>query len=234
MKNLISLLLPLLSLQVIFSQSQPESVTNFLYDTRGAFYPGKQYFMAEPSPTDISGKIYLDEGWQEGVILSGDDESGNANIRYNVLSDEMQVLVNGQILALVSSKIKALRIGEQVFITAPYIRDQKLVSLGYFELLADGKIQLLRKYKCITQPTEYHPAVATAKDQEYVIESEFYFRLVKDYAKPLKRGKKSILAVFPDGENEMKIYAEKHELNLKKEEAIIQLFNFYNLSVKKT
>ena len=138
MKAFLNILLLLIYAQILFSQNKPESVTNFLYDTRGTFYPGKQYFMVQPAPADISGQIYLNDDWQEGAILAHNDESGNAQIRYNVLSDEMQVLVDGSLMALTPGKIKALRIADQVFMPAPRIDDNGKIVLGYFELLAEG------------------------------------------------------------------------------------------------
>lgn len=228
MKTFLHFLLLSMASQVLFSQNQPESVVSFLYDTRGTFYPGKQYFMAPPEPSNILGQTFLDENWREGAILSQEDESGVAQIRYKVLNDEMQVLVEGKIMALTPAKIKALRIGDKIFITAPYFPDGGTMTLGFFELLAEGEVELLKRYWCDTRPTEFHPAVATAKDVEYVVKEEYFFRWQKDYAKPFKRSKKSVLELFEGRWKGAKDYAVKEKLNFKKEEDLARFFIQFN------
>jgi hypothetical protein len=228
MKPLFLFLLLSVSPQLLFSQNQPESVVNFLYDTRGTFYPGKQYFMAAPVPDNILGQIYLDENWQEGAIISQEDQSGSAQVRYKVLLDEMQVLVDGKVMALTPAKIKAMRIGQKIFITSPFVAANGTMTIGFFELLAEGELELLKRYWCDTRPTEYHPAVATAKDVEYVIKEEYYYRWQKDYAKPLKRTKKNVLELFEGRWKEAADYAGKEKLNYKKAEDLAKFFMQYN------
>ena len=66
-------------------------------------------------------------------------------MRYNVLYDEIQVKTGDRVMALVPSKIKAVRLGDKVFSPMPFLKEDGTVGLGYFEVLEDGMLFLLRK-----------------------------------------------------------------------------------------
>lgn len=210
-----------------FAQNQEQNVRLFLSESGGSFYSSQQLQGVSPTKLeDIPGKIFLDEGFQPGVVLSSDDQKGRIDGRYNVMSDEIQVRTEkGEILALQMHKIKAVAIGVQVFIPVAYEDEKKLQGKGYFELLTEGpQLSLLKRYHCLRHKTEYHPAVATENDYEYIIESKLYYLRNGEKAYPLGRKMNQILPLFDPLSPEMEIYARQNNLKPKKEEDMTRLF----------
>lgn len=218
-----------------FSQTQEQNVRLFLSESGGSFYTSQQLQGVSPSKLeDIPGKIYLNEGFQPGVVLSSDNQKGRIDGRYNVMNDEMQVRTEKEeILALQMHKIKAVAIGAQIFIPVAYEDEKKQQGTGYFELLTEGpQLSLLKRYHSMRHKTEYHPAVATENDYEYIIESNLYYFRNGEKAYPLGRKISQILPLFDPLSPEMEIYARQNNLKPKKDEDMVRLFEEFTRAMK--
>ncbi|MBE0638169.1 MAG: hypothetical protein IH598_06605 [Bacteroidales bacterium] len=98
-------------------------------------------------PEGIPGDAFLNPGWQQGVVIMRD---GNVieieNLKYNLLTQQMHFVKNGEILAIANSEeIKVIRIADQVFVFEHFIC-KGILNQGYLELIEDGNCRLLRRW----------------------------------------------------------------------------------------
>jgi hypothetical protein len=78
------------------------------------------------------------------IIRNDGTEINDIALRYNVSANTMQFKRNGTILNIYeTNKIKRIILGDKVFVYAPY-NDARRIRLSYFQLLNEGKYQLLK------------------------------------------------------------------------------------------
>lgn len=96
---------------------------------------------------DIAGTPYLDKNFQESYILKVNGvEIKDMPLRYNIYSDNMEFVKDGNILAVAfPSEIHRIKLGGKIFIYQQYLLANK-VAHGYFQVLHEGDFQLLKKY----------------------------------------------------------------------------------------
>jgi hypothetical protein len=96
---------------------------------------------------------------------------------------------------------------------------------SYFEVIGDGKLQLIKKTsKTILETKEYNSASKIKSFQDYTR----YFLVIAGKAVPVKNAKKSILTTIPDKQQQLQTFAKLNDLNFKSDADLAKLMNFYN------
>ena len=107
------------------------------------------FLVTESFPLDEIGRKFLTENFIESTIIDFENEKFEVELRYRFADDEMQIMHQKKIKALFPQKVNKLifKKGDslQTFIPKEY-SDKTHTTLGYFELLADGKMKLLKQY----------------------------------------------------------------------------------------
>ena len=175
------------------------------------------YFVVmESFPLEEKGKIYLDNNFIESTIISFKDEEFNVEMRYRFADDEMQIMHQGKIKAIVPQKVNKLifQNGEkkQIFVPMEY-SDKKNVNLGYFELLVDGEMKLLKQFQ------------KKGKDK---IKTVLFFQNENEPAKYFKVKKSSILKLMSKHKSAVSKFISENKISLKKENDLKKVFEFYN------
>ena len=147
--------------------------------------------------------------WQSSVLIDYNDKAHQVKGHYNSDTDEMQILLQNQSRTIFPQKIKAIKIGEMIFV--PYeFEGTDALNYGYFQVLSSNKIDLLMKFET----------------QEEYISKTYFTRKDEEIAKPLKLNKSAILKEL-DNKQTAKFLKEE-QLNIKNEEELIKLFNYHN------
>lgn len=184
---------------------------------KGQTNSNKLFFLVTESfPLNKKGRKFLTKNFIESTIIDFDDEKFEVKLRYRFVDDEMQILHQEKIKTLFPKKVKKLIFktnnSQQVFIPIEY-SDKKSINLGYLELLADGKIKLLKQYQ---------------KNGKEKIKTSLLFQTEDQPAKYFKVKKTSILKLMKKHKSEVSKFIVKNKLNVKKENDLKKVFDFYN------
>jgi hypothetical protein len=176
----------------------------------------------------VKGSPYLDEAYVEGTILFADNKRV-APIRYNAHKDIIEFQTQGQTRVLdPNTAIKRVSFGESTFVVEKY-RDNGITKYGYFTLLDSGKVMLYTKKSVKFQPVLKNKALdGTDVPAEYRRNpDEFYFKIAGSDMTEIK-SIKSMIAAFPDKNDELSAYAKKEKISPRNEEELKQLIKYYN------
>ena len=125
------------------------SKTNLSKDTNKLHFLVKESF-----PLKTKGEIFLFEDWKEGIITDFQDERFKIPLRYRIANEEIQVEHNNKIKALQVPPIKIVEVNNRIFIASKFVMNEENF-MSFFEVISDGKIQLLKKYEAIEKKGMY-------------------------------------------------------------------------------
>lgn len=225
-------LLFLLTLGFIFSASAQEKDTiSHLLDqglNHASFVAMDTYLTKTRKPKSISGSLYLNEQWQESLLLTPQDKVIALPGRYRVYDDEIQILFNGEVMKLFPDSIKAIKIKNQVFVPLSY-SDGKQKKTNYFELLSEGTVDLLLLRKMELKKSDYNPALNIGqRNDELVVKEYYYYRKKSETLRPMKQTKGDVLKVLSNRKKAVAQFAKSNKLGVRKREDLAAIFNFYN------
>jgi hypothetical protein len=222
MKSIYFILFSLLSLVKAFSQELDASSAQTNLDAlAGSRHSNGQIRTFDHTYLGIKGTPYLNEEWEQSLVLLRDGNLSKGEVKLDVYSDELRalksdgdsIIVNAGLITsfhLVNSKRKF------VFIMDPE-------GLGYFEVLAEGKDKSLicKRSKRIKKATSPGPYDAGNPYDEFIDIAPEYFILKEGRISPLKTTNNGIRVGL--GEEAAK-FMKKDKLSPKKEEELILIF----------
>lgn len=210
---------------------------------------------------NIRGSMYLSPDFLQGSMRMKDGTLvGNVAFRYNIFTDQMEFFVikeSGLKDQIVDDEgnmfnIKVEYIPKDTFsIALPYevkevvMGNRKMLYLlalkrkggknyltsGYFEVLADGKCQLLLRREVNVEVHSFVPYYAGGggDGSSYFAKYEkFYFRMENGPATQLKKGRRNLLMIMDDKKNEMTEFFRSEKINLGSLADLVRVFNYYN------
>lgn len=186
---------------------------------------------AQTTSTDanaVKGTPYLDEAYVDGTILFANN-TRNAPIRYNAHKDLIEYTAGGVARVLdPSNTIKRVNFGESTFVVEKY-KDEDVTKYGYFTVLDSGKAILYSK-----KAVKFSPALKgralDGGDQpaEYKrLPDAFFFKVNGGEMTEIK-SIKSLVAAFPDKNDELNDFAKKEKISPRKEAELLKLIQYYN------
>jgi hypothetical protein len=177
----------------------------------------------------VKGTPYLSETYVDGTILYATN-ARTAPLRYNAYKDLFEFKVDGQARVLdPSTTIKKVNVGESTFVVEKYVGDKGISKYGYFTLLDSGKVSLYSKKSVKFTPGMKGRAL-DGGDQpaEYRrLPDEFYFKTNAGELVEIKNIK-SMIASFPDKQEELTQFAKKEKISPRDEEELVKLIRYYN------
>lgn len=177
----------------------------------------KLYFLvAESFPLDKKGRKFLTNNFIESTIIDFEEEQFDVKLRYRFADDEMQIMHQEKIKAIVPQKVKRLILKkdgkEKIFVPMEY-SNKKNVNSGYFELLAEGELNLLKQFQ---------------KSGKEEIKTVLFFQNENDPAKSFKVKKSTILKLMSKHKSLISKFIVENKINVKKENDLKKVFDYYN------
>jgi len=177
----------------------------------------KLYFLVRESfPLEKKGRKFLTNDFIKSTIIDFENEQFDVELRYRFLDDEMQMMHQGKIKAIFPQKVNKLIFTtnetKQIFIPTEY-SDKKTINLGYFELLAEGDMKLLKQFQ---------------KSGKEKIKTVLFFQNESEPAKRFKVKKSSILKLMSKHKSSVSKFIVKNKLNVKNEDDLKKVFEYYN------
>ncbi len=179
----------------------------------------------------VEGSMFLYDDFRPGnLIIKGDTLIEGIKFRYNIYSKQMEMVVNNDTLALIRpEKVKNIYFDRKSFIYTAYEEKNK-IELDYFQVLSEGKSNLLLHYKVIFIPKN-PPATpySTGNPNDQLEQSKNYFYQKGD--KPailLSKKSKNILESLSDKKTEVDKYIKEKDLKATNEKDMVEIFQYYN------
>ncbi|MDP2113347.1 MAG: hypothetical protein Q8K69_04755, partial [Bacteroidota bacterium] len=168
-----------------------------------------------------------DRQFIQAVIIRNDGtEINDIALRYNVSTNTMQFKRNGTVLDIYeTNKIKLIIMGDKVFVYAPY-NDARRIRLSYFQLLNEGKYQLLKMYKVVSDGTAEKPMSNDFSSYENAT-PYYYLRYGDGMANRIDSQKKLIKILQPVPQ-EVIDYILKYNIKPTDEKELIELMEYIN------
>ena len=183
---------------------------------------------AGSTTSDVEGSPFLDDNFVEGEIYVSSKRTV-VPVRYNVFQDWIEYQQGGQTLVLEPSKtIEKVRIGDNTLVVEKF-EFQGKSKFGYLTLLDTGKVMLMSKKVVRYIPVQKGRALdGTDLPARYAKSPDVYFYKIGDGSLQEIDNLKSLIASFPDKQEELKQYAKKEKISVKKEQELIQLMRYYS------
>lgn len=172
----------------------------------------------------IPGDAFLNPNWQPGVVIMKD---GNVieieRLRYNLLTQQMHFIKEGEILAIANSdEINMIRIAEKVFVYEDFIC-KGIMSKGYLELIEDGNCRLLRRWAAS------YRKVDPAADEEIIYRTQTcLIQFSGETPKEVQPQPKNFSDSFGDYSQNIKRLIRNEKLKMRNPEDLREIVAYYN------
>ncbi len=176
----------------------------------------------------VEGEIFVGSNWPAGtIVLRNGGIIDNYNLRYNIMTDQMQFIHGMDTLAFASpEELSTLTFDGHTFIYEPYVCDNSVRS-GYFELIEPGKNKLLLK-RLVTyeKPDPKQPDNNAANT--YYIDECYFVSKAGNPANKMICSRKSVLSVLDDHDDEIKDYLRITGNKVRTIDDLKKLVSYYN------
>lgn len=179
----------------------------------------------EVKPEDVEGSPFLNDDWQQGALTTDKGQGfTDVMLKYDIHNDQLLFRgADGQPMAFADG-VKTFTLGKAVYANGfPAVGAQG--SRSYYQVLADGKVKLLKRTGKIIEETKSYGSTTSSRSFRKV---EAYFIFKDDKMETFKPDKKSVTALLADKATQISAYADSHKINYKNDSDLGALFAYYN------
>ena len=183
---------------------------------------------------DIQGTPYYHDDFQKSLLYFNDAKAVPAEVRYNVVKEEMQALFDLRNYRVLHDQI-VVEMDGKAFQKFSYRADDKGTDLlGYFEVLTEDHknkdLILLKKPVKEVKEGKKTLRMQMAFPSKYVEKSELYVKFKdKVRAEAVDKNSNKFLAVFPkEHRDEMKKFIKSNSYSTKDEADLAAIVDHYN------
>ncbi|NVK48424.1 MAG: carboxypeptidase regulatory-like domain-containing protein [Cyclobacteriaceae bacterium] len=209
-----------------------------LLNERPNFIGGNMVYGIPPEPKKLEGNNYLDPKWNRASILLYRDQQilEGFRVRYNIVSNMFELMEPENNLV---SVMPGLRIQNIVWIDSTYqvpryfvngmdFLDEGVPISGFFEVLVDGELPLIRRTEAFLKESNYNQALMVGERNDQIIKRNTYYYLKGKNVIQIPRKRKKFFELFGEKAVEMEAFATENSFSVKDPSAIFQLFTRYN------
>ncbi|NVJ86165.1 MAG: carboxypeptidase-like regulatory domain-containing protein [Algoriphagus sp.] len=209
-----------------------------LINERPNFIGGNMVYGIAPEPKKLEGHNYLDSKWNRASILMYRDQQvlESFRVRYNIVSNMFELMEPENNLV---SVMPGLRIQNIVWIDSTYqvpryfvngmdFLDEGVPISGFFEVLVDGELPLMRRTLAVLKESNYNQALMVGERNDQIVKRNTYYYLKGKNVIEIPRKRKKFFELFGEKASEMEAFATENSFSVKDPSAIFQLFTHYN------
>jgi hypothetical protein len=207
----------------------------------GGLRPSEVMIGIPPPPGEVIGDSYLEENWFKGSILlyrEGDLIEGYM-LKYDIEKDLFEIKTSADVKILEGRKAKSFlwqkdsAAAPHYFVNAKDYTKEGVPLTGFFEVLADGPMPLLKKTDIVIQKANYVKEFDTGSRDDKILKREHYYYLIEHNVNEIPNRK--LASLFTDKMIEMDGFIRINGLNPKNESDLQRIFKEYNslMSAKK-
>lgn len=181
------------------------------------------------TPSNVIGTPYLNDSFADSEVRFHKGNHSVVPARYNIHDDWIEYQQNNQTYILdPDSRIKEVKIGEEIFVVEKYKLKGNL-KYGYFKLLDSGRVTLLAKRVVIFKDYQEAKALESGPTPAKYTRApdQFFLKIGEGELKKVDKLKEMIEA-FPDKREELTDFAKREKISPRKEDEVRKLVGYYN------
>ncbi|WP_460220004.1 hypothetical protein [Psychroserpens sp. MEBiC05023] len=196
---------------------------------------GNMSFTFDRSDKTIQGTPYIIDEFTPARVSA--DQNKIFNLRYNAVSDQMEVQSDKNTIQAINRNIEGVTItflkDNKTYQSLNYINEDGIAERGYFIHVnsPDSKINLLLKES--KKFIERQPAKSSYQDTKPArfkkVDDVYYIIIKNNTAQILPEKKKDILKLFPENSSKIAAFMKSEKIKPSKKEDLIKLVNFLNV-----
>jgi len=227
---LIILPLIMLSMSVSSQSSHFSENVNIGYEVANLKRIGSNLTPDKIAETQIAGSPYLDKRFVPSIIVKVDKSIlKDLPLRYNVYTNNIEFEKKGVPFNFaVPTEIETILLGDNVFIYTSYIAS-KNVNHSYFQVLTDGKYQLLKMHKVVFKKPENNSDPGDSCRFESA-QPYYYLRYMDGMARKITTRKELIKIIQPVSK-EIIDYIQQQKIKVYDETELINTIRYINKSI---
>ncbi|MFN3839327.1 MAG: hypothetical protein ACK4RF_01350 [Cyclobacteriaceae bacterium] len=187
-----------------------------------------------PAAPDVIGDDLLNTHFQKATFLLNDSSLlEGLPVKYYITRNEFDVKTKAGLRSLKGDRVKSfvwidsLTKRPQIFINASeFKRPDGTTGTGFFQLITEGKVGLMKQTEVIFKEANYHVALNVGNVDHKLIKKIHLYYLVNNTFAPLP--KKKLESIFPDHQPEVQRFIKVNTLDLTREDHLQALFEYYN------
>ncbi|WP_339880690.1 carboxypeptidase-like regulatory domain-containing protein [uncultured Algoriphagus sp.] len=209
-----------------------------LFNERPNMIGGNMIYGIPPEATKVEGNNYLDSKWNTASLLLYRDQKllEGYRVRFNITSNLFEVIApeSSQVTTMPGLRVQNLVWVDSMYMVPRYFvngmdfLDEGSPISGFFEILVDGELPLMRRTMAIFKESNYNTALMMGNRNHQIIKRNIYYYLVGKDVIEVPSNRKKLFAIFGDKEEEMKEYVNSNELSIKDPSTLFKLFTHYN------
>lgn len=189
------------------------------------------------APSETIGDTYLESNFVPANVMLVEKEKMLKNylIRYDIYRDEVVFETDNGYRVLPGAKIKSFALfdsitsGYRYFVRGKFLTgNSNEVYDGFFEVLNEGKVSLLKRYSVVLKKADYRADLNVGNRENRILKKHEYFLLQSSNLILLPKSKKKFYAVFEKHTDAIANYAGNNNLDPSQEKELVRIFNFYN------
>ncbi len=178
---------------------------------------------------DIDGSPYLKDDFELGEIeLIDNSVFTDILLRYNIYNDEIEYQDGGKNYSISAKHtLNKITIRDDIFVVEIY-ESSVGEKQGYFTLLANGEVKLLRKYNMELTDKVPARALQDPEPRKFIRKKDIYY--VKEGLKRIHEfsNVKKLIEHLGDHQDELKTFTKKEKISSNNPEELAELINYYN------
>ena len=185
-------------------------------------------------PGKVVGDTYLSTQWMRGsfMMYNVDRTFENYKVRYDIRADELEIQTPTEVKVLEGRKVRNFAVSDSVNSHTAFYANGKDFTLegtkqtGFFEVLEDGKMALLKRTEIEVRKADYNPALSIGSMDDKILKKEKYFLLKGTQLQEVR--KKKFFTVFGDQASALEAYADKNSLSPGDPSEVQLIVRYYN------
>lgn len=177
----------------------------------------------------VDGSPYLSEEWTKGRITMSDGTIiDTIDLRLNVYKNEMRYLDKGVEYSIgIPENIKEIAIRNRKFVYYPY-KNGKNISHGYFEVLVEGKTELLVLFYITRMKADYNAAFNIGNKNDHLKLGERYFICTGSSIVEIDKKGENLFASIGEKSIMLRQKTESEGLFFKKKVDLVRIVSYLN------
>ncbi|MBX2917114.1 MAG: hypothetical protein KF856_17725 [Cyclobacteriaceae bacterium] len=186
-------------------------------------------------PGGIKGDVYLNKTFNKVVFQLFDaDKIVEGVAKLDLKQNEFDLITPQGVRVLKGNLVKSfvsidsLTHFQSNFVNArEWTYDSNTPIEGFYEILAEGNLTLLKRSEIIVKQPDYHPALNVGSKDVRLVKNEKFYYLVNGKVFDIP-GKRNFAKIFTGKEKQVQSYMIEKDLSISKQRDLIQVFSYYN------
>ncbi|PSL07577.1 carboxypeptidase-like regulatory domain-containing protein [Cecembia rubra] len=209
-----------------------------LFSRRPNFLGGNQVYGIPPEPKRLIGNFYLDTKWNKASILLYKDMEilEGYFVRYNISSNnfEMRDESSEQVTVIPGFRVQNIVWIDsehnipRYFVNGMDFREDGSPISGFFEVLVDGQMPLLRRTEAVIKPSNYNQALMIGERNDQIIKRNVYYYLKEREIIHIPKEKRKFFKIFGESGAELEQFVKTNSVNIRQPSGYFTIFTQYN------